>query len=97
MEGPGVQSSAVLAAELFDGIERRSHASGAFPDLSDRRIPTHFPEIDAITQGLQRGSLVVLAGSTGMGKTTLALNLARNITLQLEPEGLNASDPPSPC
>ena len=82
MEGPGVQSSAVLAAELFDGIERRSHASGAFPDLSDRRIPTHFPEIDAITQGLQRGSLVVLAGSTGMGKTTLALNLARNISLQ---------------
>lgn len=82
MEGTGVQSSAGLAAELFDGLEKRSHASGDLPTLLDRRIPTHFSEIDAITQGLRRGSLVVLAGSTGMGKTTLALNLARNISLQ---------------
>lgn len=82
MEGSGVQRSSVLAAELFDSIEQKSQARGTIPDLSDRRIPTHFPEIDAITQGLHRGSLVVLAGSTGMGKTTLALNIARNISLQ---------------
>ena len=82
MEGSGVKSSSVLAAELFDSIEQKSQASGALPDLSYRRIPTHFPKIDAITQGLHRGSLVVLAGSTGMGKTTLALNIARNISLQ---------------
>jgi replicative DNA helicase len=37
-----------------------------------------------MTQGLRRGSLVVLAGSTGMGKTALALNLARNISLRGE-------------
>jgi replicative DNA helicase len=82
MEGTGMQSSAALVAELFDRIEVRSHASSEFPHPLDRRIPTHFSEIDAVTQGLQRGSLVVLAGSTGMGKTTLALNLARNISLQ---------------
>ena len=82
MEGPGLHSSAALVAELFDRIEERSHTSSEFPHPSDRCIPTHFSEIDAVTQGLQRGSLVVLAGSTGMGKTTLALNLARNISLQ---------------
>lgn len=77
-----MQSIAELTMQLFESIEQRSHASEGSPDRSDRRVPTHFAEIDAITQGLQRGSLLVLAGSTGMGKTTLALNLARNISLQ---------------
>jgi len=44
------------------------------------RILTHLWDLDAMTQGLRRGSLVILAGSTGMGKTTFALNLAYNIS-----------------
>ena len=82
MQGPGVKSSGELAAELFDQLEQRSHSSSADPHLPERRIATHFCDIDAVTQGLKRGSLVVLAGSTAMGKTALALNLARTISLQ---------------
>ncbi|MCP9807872.1 DnaB-like helicase C-terminal domain-containing protein [Cyanobium sp. HWJ4-Hawea] len=81
MEGTDMQSSAALSAELLEGLEKRSHARGALPTFLDRHIQTHFSEIDAITQGLRRGSLMVLAGSTGMGKTALALNLARNMSL----------------
>lgn len=47
--------------------------------ISDR-ILTHIWDLDAMTQGLRRGSLVVLAGSTGMGKSTFALNIAFNIS-----------------
>jgi replicative DNA helicase len=75
-----LQSSADLLAALFDGIEQRT-AGGEPTPLRSNRILTYLADVDAMTQGLQRGSLVVLAGSTGMGKTTLALNLARNISL----------------
>jgi len=75
------QSSADLVAGLLDGIEQCA-AGGDHPcPPMGNRIPTHLGDIDALTQGLQRGSLVVFAGSTGMGKTALALNLARNISL----------------
>ena len=95
MDGSGVRSSAELAIQLFDSIEQRAQASSYLPTPQDRRILTHFSDIDAVTQGLQRGSLVVLAGSTGMGKTTLALNLARNISLRsLTPVLYGAYDSP---
>lgn len=76
-----LQSSADLLVPLFDGIEQQT-ATGEQPTTLHRnRILTYLADIDALTQGLQRGSMVVLAGCTGMGKTTLALNLARNISL----------------
>lgn len=40
---------------------------------------TGYPDLDNVINGLQRGSVYVLAGSTGMGKTALALNMAENI------------------
>jgi len=55
------------------GFQESSHERGG-------RILTHLWDLDAMTQGLRRGSLVILAGSTGMGKTTFALNLAYNIS-----------------
>jgi replicative DNA helicase len=68
-----------LVAEAFNPIEG-SKQWDSIPAGS--KIPTGFADIDAMTLGLTRGSLVVLAGSTGIGKTALALNLARNICLQ---------------
>lgn len=37
--------------------------------------------IDSIIGGLQNGCLYVLAGATGMGKTALGLNIAKNVAL----------------
>ena len=36
-----------------------------------------------MTQGLQRGSLVVVAGRPSMGKTSFAMNLAKNVAKQI--------------
>lgn len=41
-------------------------------------VPTGFPSLDRITYGWQPSDLIVLAARPGVGKTALALNLARN-------------------
>jgi replicative DNA helicase len=44
-------------------------------------IPTGFRDLDKLTGGLQPGELIVIAARPSMGKTALALNLARNASL----------------
>ena len=41
--------------------------------------PTGFSDFDRETSGLQPGELVILAASPGMGKTSLAMNIAFNV------------------
>ena len=72
-----VRSARDLVAEAFTGMEQVWQQPG---QARTEHISTGFADLDAMTQGLRRGSLVVLAGSTGMGKTALALNLARNVS-----------------
>ncbi len=47
-------------------------------DNSLRGVPSGFTELDRITQGWQKSDLIILAARPSMGKTALALNLARN-------------------
>ncbi len=44
-------------------------------------LPTGFIDIDNLTSGLQPGNLIVLAARPGMGKSSLAVNMARNIAV----------------
>jgi replicative DNA helicase len=39
-------------------------------------------DLDRITQGLNRGNLVIIAGRPGMGKTSFALNVAQHISIR---------------
>ena len=64
---------AEILTTTFDEIESRSLGT------SVAGIPVNFYDFDAMTQGLQRGSLVVLAGRPAMGKTSMSLNIARNV------------------
>lgn len=48
-------------------------------------IPTGYPDIDELTNGLSKGSLIILAARAGMGKTAFALNIARKF-LQSVPQ-----------
>ncbi|NMB41192.1 MAG: replicative DNA helicase [Firmicutes bacterium] len=45
-------------------------------------LSTGFPDLDNITSGLQDADLVIIAGRPGMGKTTLALNIAHQIAVE---------------
>ena len=76
---PAVNSARQLVESMFADIQDAAEGVGAF---FATRLRTGFWVLDVMTQGLRQGSLVVLAGSTGMGKTSLALNIARNICLQ---------------
>ena len=44
-------------------------------------LPTGFIDIDNLTSGLQPGNLIVLAARPGIGKSSLAVNMARNIAV----------------
>jgi replicative DNA helicase len=44
-------------------------------------LSTGFSDIDARTQGLRKGSYVVIAGRPSQGKTTIAMNIAENVAM----------------
>ena len=45
---------------------------------------TGYTDLDEMTTGLQDGDLIVIAGRPSMGKTSLALNIAENVALELK-------------
>jgi len=45
-------------------------------------VPTGFPTIDAATNGLQNGQLIIIVAPPKTGKSTLALQIAQNIHLK---------------
>ncbi|RBP98790.1 replicative DNA helicase [Bifidobacterium xylocopae] len=47
----------------------------------ERGVPTGFQSIDDVTQGLQPGQMVVVAGRPAMGKSTLGVDFARAAAL----------------
>jgi len=47
-------------------------------------VPTGFEKIDDLTHGLQKSDLIIIAGRPGMGKTTLALNIAQFVTMECQ-------------
>ncbi len=47
-------------------------------------IPTGFIDLDNLLGGLRRSNLVILAALTSLGKTSLAINIARNAALSKE-------------
>ncbi len=61
--------------EAFERIERLHNDKGEI-----RGVPTGYPSLDAILAGFQRSDLIILAARPSLGKTSLALDIARNIT-----------------
>ncbi len=53
-----------------------------------RGVPTGFPDIDTILSGFQPSDLIVLAARPSLGKTSLALDIARNAALKNIPVGI---------
>jgi replicative DNA helicase len=59
-------------AESFDRLDELSKEQGGL-----RGVATGFPDLDNATAGLQKGNLIILAARPGVGKTTLAMNIAQ--------------------
>ncbi len=47
-----------------------------------RGVPSGYVDLDRITGGWQKSDLIILAARPSMGKTALALNMARNIAVE---------------
>jgi replicative DNA helicase len=56
----------------FESIEKLSQSKDAITG-----VPTGFIDLDRMTSGFQKGDLIILAARPSMGKTSLALNIAR--------------------
>lgn len=60
--------------EAFERLERLHKGDGAL-----RGLPTGFADLDSMLAGLQRSDLIILGARPSLGKTTLALDMARHI------------------
>jgi replicative DNA helicase len=45
-------------------------------------VPTGFADLDALTNGLHPGQLIVIAGRPGLGKSTMGLDVARSASVK---------------
>src|SRR3989338_3091218 len=63
--------------EAWNRIDRLHKGDGAL-----RGVSTGFPDLDSKLAGFQKSDLIVLAARPSLGKTSLALNIARNIAVE---------------
>ena len=63
--------------EAWERLERLHENKGEI-----RGIPTGFKDLDGYLSGLQRSDLIILAARPSVGKTTLALDIARQSALK---------------
>ncbi len=65
-----------ILTEAFDRIDELHKESGKL-----RGTPTGFTDLDNLLAGLQKSDLVILAARPSMGKTTLALDIAKQVAI----------------
>lgn len=63
-------------SEAFSRIDRLSQGGNAL-----RGVSTGFIDLDKILSGFQKSDLIILAARPSLGKTTLALDIARNAAI----------------
>lgn len=69
-----VQLARIFHETLADLEER--------PDRGFIGLRTGYVDLDDITRGLNPGNLIIIAGRPGMGKTSLALNIAEHVAIR---------------
>jgi len=66
-------------AESFDRLDEL-HKQGE----GMRGVPTGFPDLDDALAGMQKSNLLILAARPGVGKTSLATNIAQYVSVNLK-------------
>jgi len=60
-----------VVQNVFDELSEAATSGSAIPG-----IPTGLPDLDRVTLGLNKSELILVAARPGMGKTSIALNMA---------------------
>ena len=72
-----VASLRQLVDQAMTDLEHIQNRESAFAGL-----PTGFRDVDELLSGLQSGNLIMLAARPGVGKSSLATNVARNVSVE---------------
>lgn len=77
-ERRGLEKINSVILQTFDRLDALNSAT----DDTLKPIPTGIGDLDRMITGLNRSDLILLAARPGMGKTSFALNIARNAACQ---------------
>lgn len=69
-----------IGSSITEAWERFEHLSANSDAM--RGVPTGFTALDNVLAGFQKSDLIILAARPSMGKTTFALDIARNAALK---------------
>ena len=69
--GESLQHIGMVMVNVFDRLDELSQSDSAFPGLS-----TGLKDLDKTINGLNKSDLMLIAARPGMGKTSIALNIA---------------------
>jgi len=72
----GLTPISSVVQSVFDELTVLSESGGQVPGL-----PTGFADLDQTILGLNRSELIFVAGRPGMGKTSIALNMAQHVAV----------------
>jgi len=73
-----------------DFVPLKTHLESAFNRIDElhkgdkdlRGVPSGFPDLDNVLAGFQKSDLVIIAARPSIGKTSLALDIARNVAIK---------------
>ena len=77
-QGRNVSGLSSLADAVLEAYDRLGKLTGEDKDLYVG-ARTGFTLLDSITSGLNKSDLIIIAARPGMGKTSFAMNIARNV------------------
>ena len=70
----GLEPISTILSQVYQNLAELSKTKGGIPGL-----PTGLGELDDTIMGLKNSDFIILASRPGMGKTSLALNMALNV------------------
>ena len=73
----GLKEIRHVMQNVFDAMSEAAASGSRIPGLS-----TGLPDLDELTLGLNKSELVIIAARPGMGKTSIALNIALSVAMQ---------------
>ena len=75
----GLMPVSAVVQNVFDNLSEAAASGEKIPGIS-----TGLPDLDRVTLGLNKSELILIAARPGMGKTSIALNLALYAAMNLK-------------